>query len=525
MTKENIYRQQRLETAAKLRELNINPYSNQHTPQNLAADLHEKFKSTTREELEPMTEVYSLAGRVIAIRNFGKAGFMKIRDRSGEFQIFQQQGLMGGDESDTVRKQVEVGDFVYAEGPVFRTKTNELSIRTQQLRMVTKAIEQLPEKYHGLTDIEARYRRRYVDMIANPEVKEVFKKRSLVNSFIRRYFEALDFLEVETPMMHPIPGGATARPFVTHHNTLDMDLYLRIAPELYLKRLLVGGIERVFEINRNFRNEGISTQHNPEFTMLEFYMSYATYEDLITLTEDLISKLAVAICGSDVITYQGQTISFKKPFERLTLFEAIKKYVGCSDADLSDRGFLLSECDKRNIPLNSHKAENTTRADTMQKLMPKRVEKTFQGFKDRERCDIGVIQLLLFEECVEKQLLSPTFITHYPSAVSPLSRRNEQDPMLVDRFELFISGREIANAFSELNDPVDQRQRFLKQVAEREAGDDEAMYCDDDYIMALEYGMPPAAGEGIGIDRLVMILTDSASIRDVILFPVLRKEG
>ncbi len=403
---------------------------------------------------------------------------------------------MADEECDVVFKQTEVGDFVLVEGKLFRTKTNEFTLRVEKMRLVTKALELLPEKYHGLTDVEARYRRRYVDLIANPDVRNVFVKRSKIVSLIREFFMQRDFLEVETPMMQPIASGAKARPFTTHHNTLDMDLFLRIAPELYLKRLVVGGLERVFELNRNFRNEGISTQHNPEFTMLEFYQSYATYEDLMNLTEELLSHLAVKVCGSEIVTYQEQQVSFKKPFARYTIYEALQHFLGFSEVQLHDRDFLLGECAKHGFAV-----------------------------RHSQDCELGVIQMVLFEELVEQKLNSPTFITQYPTCVSPLSRRNDANPLLVDRFELFICGREIANAFSELNDPLDQRERFSAQVKEREAGDEEAMQMDDDYVTALEYGMPPTAGEGIGIDRLVMILTDAPSIRDVILFPILRKDS
>lgn len=496
MTEEsNVYRQQRIEKGQKLQELGINPYSNRFTPKHLIDELRYKYQVYSREELEKIEDssYSSIAGRIIAVRSFGKAGFLKLRDRSGEFQVFVQRGKMGGDESDTVLKYAEVGDFVYVEGPIFRTKTDELSVKAEKLRFVTKAIEQLPEKFHGLTDVEARYRRRYVDLIANPEVQDVFKKRSRIVSLIRKYFEERQFLEVETPMMQPIPGGAAARPFITHHNTLDMDLYLRIAPELYLKRLVVGGLERVFEINRNFRNEGISTQHNPEFTMLEFYMAYATYEDLINLSEDLLHHLAVEVCGSEQVSYQGATLSFKKPFARFTLVETLQKFLSMSESEVHDRNALLRKADQLEVHI-----------------------------KDKN-CDLGKLQLTLFEEKIEKQLISPTFVTHYPTSVSPLSRKNDEDGTVTDRFELFINGREIANAFSELNDPFDQKQRFQAQVCEREGGDDEAMYMDEDYVKALEFGMPPTAGQGIGIDRLVMLLTDQPSIRDVILFPILRR--
>lgn len=477
----------------ELRQAGINPYANTYIPKDFCRDVLAKYGDMKASSLEAVTQRFSLAGRVLSIRSFGKAGFIKLRDRTGEFQIFFQKGKMGDATCDTVLKSTEVGDFVYAEGPLFRTKTDELTLRIENLRFVTKSLQQLPEKWHGLSDVETRYRQRYVDLIANPAVRDVFAKRSQIVSFIRKYLEAKDFLEVETPMMQPIPGGAKARPFVTHHNALGRDLYLRIAPELYLKRLVVGGLERVFEINRNFRNEGISTQHNPEFTMLEFYQSYSTYEDLIVLTEDMLSKLVQSVCGGEVITYQGKELSFTRPFARYTLMQALEKYLGYANQQLKDRGFLIKECERQEL-----------------KLLGK------------ENLDVGQLQLILFEEFVEDKLVSPTFITQYPTSVSPLSRKNEQNATLTDRFELFICGREIANAFSELNDPVDQKERFLQQVREKEAGDDEAMCMDEDYVIALEYGMPPAAGEGIGIDRLVMLLTDSPSIRDVILFPILR---
>lgn len=489
---ENEYRQIRLDKVNKLRELGINPYPNGIYPKNVSADLLAKYDSSSSEELEALQDQFSLSGRVIAIRSFGKAGFLKIRDASGEFQLFTQKGKMGND-GDVVLKELDVGDFVHARGRLFRTKTNELTLRVEDLQFVTKSLETLPEKWHGFTDVEARYRRRYVDLIANPEVKDIFIKRSRIVSETRKFFEARGFLEVETPMMHPIPGGAKAKPFVTHHNTLDRELYLRIAPELYLKRLVVGGLERVFELGRNFRNEGISTQHNPEFTMLEFYMAYATYEDHMVLTENLINHLAKTVCGSETVVYQGQEISFAKPFVRLTLKDALKKHLNMTDEQLSDRAFLLEACRKSGIMA-----------------------------EDIPETDLGILQLLLFEEKVEKQLVQPTYIIQYPTSVSPLSRRNDQNPEIADRFELFIYGREIANAFSELNDPVDQKERFLKQVREREAGDEEAMSMDEDFVTALEYGLPPTAGEGIGIDRLVMLLTDSPSIRDVILFPIMR---
>jgi lysyl-tRNA synthetase class 2 len=425
-------------------------------------------------------------------RSFGKASFVKLKDRAGRIQAYVKKDAVS--EQDYQAFQLaEVGDYLWVQGYLFRTKTDELSIHVEKLRLAVKTLKQLPEKFHGLTDVEARYRQRYVDLIMNDEVVEVFLKRSLIIQKIRNFLTARSFVEVETPMMQPIPGGAAAKPFVTHHNALDMKLYLRIAPELYLKRLVVGGVERVFEINRNFRNEGISIQHNPEFTMLEFYQAYATYEDLMQLTEALLSELAQEICGSTRVSYQGTELSFQSPFPRMTLKESLVKLGGLDSAILTSREKALSEARKLNIHLK------------------------------KEKEGLGAILTEIFEEAVEPKLIQPTFITQYPTEVSPLSRRNETDPEVTDRFELFIYGREIANGFSELNDPVDQRERFLKQVSARERGDEEAMYLDQDFITALEYGMPPTAGEGIGIDRLVMLLTDQASIRDVILFPHMRK--
>lgn len=493
MTEENIYIKQRADKAAALREKGINPYANDVRPQHLASDLVEKYDSWDAAKIEGLNEKFSLAGRIMAHRSFGKAGFLQVRDRSGELQVFCQKGAFP-DEEFQLYKDVDVGDFIYIEGTLFRTKTNQLTIKAEKFRIVTKSLRNLPEKWHGLTDVETRYRQRYVDLIANPDVRKTFKVRSEVINQIRQFLIDRDYLEVETPMMHSIPGGAAARPFVTHHNSLDMDLYLRIAPELYLKRLVVGGLERVFEINRNFRNEGISIQHNPEFTMLEFYQGYATYEDLMKLTEDMLGELALKVCGSHKITYQGETIDFTPPFKRLPIQEALTT-IGKIDAKkVSDAKALEDECHKQGI-----------------------IERGKPG-------GLGLYQTLLFEHLVEKELKQPTFVTHFPVEVSPLSRKNDTDPQIVDRFELMIFGREIANGFSELNDPVDQKERFLKQVEARDAGDEEAMYFDADYVRALEYGMPPTAGEGIGIDRLVMLLTDSPSIRDVILFPQLRPE-
>ncbi|MBL7684848.1 MAG: lysine--tRNA ligase [Deltaproteobacteria bacterium] len=489
----NQYRDQRIQKMKDMWEKGVHPYPNGIQPQHLALKLHEEFAQKTKEELEQKTDEFSLAGRVMAIRSFGKAAFVQLQDRSGRFQIFIQKGSISDDAFDLF-KTLDVGDFIFVKGPLFRTKTDELSLKAHQFQLIVKSLRLLPEKWHGLTDVETRYRQRYVDLIVNPEVKQTFVMRSKIVQAIREFFVARDFLEVETPMMHPIPGGAAARPFVTHHNTLDLDLFLRIAPELYLKRLVVGGLERVFEINRNFRNEGISIQHNPEFTMLEFYQAYATYEDLIQLTQELLNQLAVKICGSEQIEYQGTAISFKAPFRRVKFLDSLIEIGKLPEEVLKSREAAFALSKKLEIKLK-HDDE-----------------------------DHLAILTEIFEKVVEPKLIDPTFITHYPTEVSPLSRKNDQDSRFVDRFELFIYGREISNAFSELNDPIDQKERFLKQVTSREKGDDEAMFFDDDYIRALEYGMPPTAGQGIGIDRLVMLLTNQASIRDVILFPQLRRE-
>jgi len=459
MTDENVYIEQRKEKARALRAQGLQPYPHFIKPSHFAAELLKK---------ESSPEIFSTAGRVMFIRSFGKAAFVKVKDYTGQIQIyFEKQSL--SEELFQLFKMVDVGDFLWIEGFLFRTKTNELTLHAKQFKLVSKSVRPLPEKWHGLTDVEERYRRRYVDLIVNPDVRNAFIVRSQTLQILREFFVRRDFLEVETPMMHPIPGGALAKPFITHHNKLDMDLYLRIAPELYLKRLVVGGLERVFEVGRNFRNEGISTQHNPEFTMLEFYQAFATYEDLMQMTEQLFEELAQKILKTTDVVYQETKLNFKAPFEKLTMAEAVKKFA---------------------------------------KVDPK----TLTPFKLVE----------LFEEKVESQLIQPTFITHFPTEVSPLSRRNDQDPTIADRFELFIFGREIANGFNELNDPEDQASRFQRQVEDLHKGNEEAMHFDADYIEALEYGMPPTAGEGIGIDRLVMLLTNSASIRDVILFPQLR---
>lgn len=493
MSDENIYVKQRTEKVKKLREKGVNPYPNDLFPTALCLDLNRKYHDWDAAKLESHKESYSIAGRVIARRSFGKAGFLKLRDQSGELQVFCQKDSLPQDEFE-LYKDLDIGDFIFVEGILFRTKTNELTLKVGKIGLVTKSLQGLPEKWHGLTDIETRYRQRYVDLIANPSVRETFIKRSKIINEIRQFLLDKNFLEVETPMMHPIPGGASAKPFVTYHNKLECDLYLRIAPELYLKRLVVGGLEKVFEINRNFRNEGISIQHNPEFTMLEFYQSYATYEDLMKLTEEMLSEVAKKVCGGLKVEYQGEILDWTPPFKRMTLKEALIKIGKLSRKDVDDKKVMENYCHKQGI-----------------------IERGKPG-------GLGLYQALAFEHLVEKELKQPTFITDFPVEVSPLSRRSDKNPDVTERFELFVYGREIANAFSELNDPADQRERFFKQVEARKAGDEEAMYFDADFINALEYGMPPTAGEGIGIDRLIMLLTDSPSIRDVILFPQLRPE-
>jgi lysyl-tRNA synthetase class 2 len=451
-----------------------------------------KFGSLGDEELTRAPQELRLAGRIMGIRKMGKASFFHIQDRLGRLQVYARRDRLG-DAGYALFQSLDVGDIIGVWGPLFRTKTKELTIEAYGLRLLTKCLRPLPEKWHGLADIEARYRQRYVDLMVNPEVKDVFEKRSRIIRLLRRFFEERDFLEVETPMMQSIPGGAAARPFITHHNALDMDLYLRVAPELFLKRLLVGGFDKVFELNRNFRNEGISVRHNPEFTMLEFYQAYATYEDLMRLTEELFVAIAEEVVGSLQLPYADHVIDLKPPWRRLTLKEAVAQHGGAEEQEIG----------------------------TLEGLQ--RFAKQ-QGLHVDLNGPYGNLLVEVFEQVAESKLIQPTFMTGYPLEVSPLARKNDANPSLVDRFELYIGGRELANAFSELNDPGDQRQRFLQQVEARNAGDDTANPIDEDYLRALEYGMPPAAGEGIGIDRLVMFFTDSYSIRDVILFPLLRPQ-
>jgi lysyl-tRNA synthetase class 2 len=484
---------QRREKLARLREQGV-AFPNDFRRNVVAGELHAEYSKKPAEELETLAVRVRVAGRIMSRRVMGKASFVHVQDMSGRIQLYVQRDALPDGVYEQFKRDWDLGDIVGAEGRLFRTKTGELSVQCDELRLLTKALRPLPEKFHGLTDQESRYRQRYLDLIMNEASRRTFQTRTRVVQFIRSYLDGRGFLEVETPMMQVIPGGATARPFITHHNALDMQLFLRIAPELYLKRLVVGGFEKVYEINRNFRNEGLSTRHNPEFTMLEFYEAYADYRDLMDLTEDMLRRLTIEILGATTVPYQGDTYDFGKPFARMTVKESILRFnPTLGVADLDDLAAARSVATGLDIP-----------------------------FKDG--WGLGKIQIEIFEKTVEGRLTDPTFITAYPTEVSPLARRSDDDPSVTDRFEFFVGGREIANGFSELNDAEDQAERFRRQVQEKEAGDAEAMHFDADYVRALEHGMPPTAGEGIGIDRLVMILTDSPSIRDVLLFPHMRPE-
>ena len=477
---------------ATLREAG-NPFINDFKPTNLAQDIINDYDGFSKEELEEKNVEVSVAGRMMLKRVMGKASFATLQDSSAKIQIFATRDELPEGFYNEQFKKWDIGDIIGAVGTLFKTNVGELSIRISQIKLLTKSLRPLPEKFHGLADQEIRYRQRYVDLIVSEDSRNVFKRRSQIVAYIRNFFNESDFIEVETPMLQTIPGGATAKPFETHHNALDIGMYLRIAPELYLKRLIVGGMDKVFEINRNFRNEGLSTRHNPEFTMIEFYQAYATYHDLMDLTEQLFRGIAVDVCGNSSIHYQGDDFDFSKSFDRISVFDSILKY------------------NPKLIP--DDLSESNAKA-TAEKL----------GIQVKDNWGLGKTQIEIFEATVEEKLIQPTFITEYPTEVSPLARRNDNNPFITDRFELFIGGREIANGFSELNDAEDQATRFKAQVAEKDAGDDEAMHYDADYIRALEYGMPPTAGEGIGIDRLVMLFTDSPSIRDVLLFPHMRPE-
>jgi lysyl-tRNA synthetase class 2 len=481
---------QRKAKLAELRQQGI-AFPNDFQRDVLAADAHAKFNDKSTEELESEHNHVVVAGRIMLRRVMGKASFIHIQDSSGRIQIYLKQDLLPAGVYEKFAHW-DLGDIVGVKGTVFKTKTGELSVKAEDIRLLTKSLRPLPDKFHGLTDQGLRYRQRYVDLITNEQTQKNFRIRSQLINALRQFLNQRGFTEVETPMMQAIPGGATARPFITHHNALDMQLYLRVAPELYLKRLVVGGIEKVYEINRNFRNEGLSTRHNPEFTMLEFYQAYATYKDLIDLTEELMRYLAQQVLGTLQVTYQGEVYDLSKPFKRMTIAESIVHY-------------------------NSQLTKETARDITVLRTFAKSL-----GIQFNDQAGVGKLQFEIFEKTVEHQLKEPTFITEYPTEVSPLARRNDQNPDIVDRFEFYLAGRELANAFSELNDAEDQADRFLHQARNKDAGDHEAMHYDADYITALEYGMPPTAGEGIGIDRLAMFFTDSPSIRDVILFPLLR---
>ena len=489
---ENSLIAQRRRKLQALREAGI-AFPNDFRRNAVAGELHAEYGERGADALEASPVRVKVAGRLMAKRVMGKAAFAQVQDMSGRIQLFlQRDSLPEGVYQDF--KGWDIGDIIAAEGVMFKTKTGELSVRADSLRILTKSLRPLPEKFHGLADQETRYRQRYVDLIMNETTRTTFRTRSRIVQFIRNYLNERDFLEVETPMMQAIPGGATARPFTTFHNALEMDLFLRIAPELYLKRLVVGGYEKVYEINRNFRNEGLSTRHNPEFTMLEFYQAYADYHDLMDLTEDLLRSMAQQLLGSATLQYQGAQYDFGKPFRRMTVRESILHFnPQLAAADLDTVGAARVVAENLKIPL-------------------------------RDSYGLGKIQIEIFEKTVEGRLDDPTFITAYPTEVSPLARRNDDDPFVTDRFEFFVGGREIANGFSELNDAEDQAERFRQQVAEKDAGDLEAMHFDEDYIRALEHGMPPTAGEGVGIDRLVMLFTDAPSIRDVLLFPHMRPE-
>jgi lysyl-tRNA synthetase class 2 len=488
--------QERLNKLSALRQQGV-AYPNDVSPEHRAQNLHEQYNPATREELEAAPVQVSLAGRLMLKRVQGKASFATIADSTARFQLYINDEGVGADSHEAF-KQWDMGDIVFAQGVLFKTMKGELSLKCKQIRLVAKSLRPLPDKFHGLSDQEIKYRQRYVDLIMNDDTRDCFLKRSQTINNIRQFMTHHRFLEVETPMLHAIPGGASAKPFTTHHHALDMPMFLRIAPELYLKRLIVGGFERVFEINRNFRNEGLSPRHNPEFTMMEFYAAYTDYRWLMDFTEQILRDTAQRVCGTTQLNYQGSELDLGKPFARLTIVQAIQTYAP------------------------SYKAETLHDTDSLRAhLKALKVDLNAPNLKD---AGVGALQLALFEEVAEHLLWEPTFIIDYPVEVSPLARASDKNAQITERFELFMTGREIANGFSELNDPQDQANRFMAQVAAKDAGDEEAMYFDADYIRALEYGMPPTGGCGIGIDRLVMILTNSPSIRDVILFPHLRPE-
>ena len=473
----------------ELKAMGIDPYANGFIPEHTTGDLLSSHASKSPEEFEQMEDLFSLAGRIVSKRDFGKSAFFHLSDRTGRIQGFIQKNSIDEKTFTLFRKLLDVGDFAGVRGELFKTRTGELTLRVRELFFLTKALRSLPEKWHGLQDVEIRYRQRYLDLIANQRTREIFKTRSKVINLVRKFLDERDFLEVETPVLHPIAGGATAKPFITHHNALDMDLYLRIAPELYLKRLVVGGLERVYELGRTFRNEGVSTKHNPEFTMIEFYQAYATYEDLMDLIEELVCYVLENTVGDNMVEYEEKKMDFSRPWKRVNIYEALRDELGPKITE--DEEFLFAKADSMGIRHNGIRGKALTE---------------------------------IFEVLFEHTLINPTFVYGFPLDISPLARKNDGDPEVVDRFELYIYGREIANAFSELNDPIDQKRRFADQVEMKKKGEDEYHEMDNDYVSALEYGMPPTAGAGIGIDRLVMLLTNSSSIREVIFFPHLRSQ-
>ncbi|GMR07143.1 MAG: lysine--tRNA ligase [Gammaproteobacteria bacterium] len=494
---ENDEHEQIAQRYAKLKALREqgNPFPNDFRRNVVAGELHAEYGEKTREELDASPVRVKIAGRMMTRRVMGKLSFAHIKDMSGQIQLYVARDELAEGVYNTQFKKWDLGDIIGAEGVITKTDKGELSVRVDNVRLLTKALRPLPDKYHGLQDQETRYRQRYLDLIMNDDTRKTFQVRAQAVQYIREYLTERGFLEVETPMMQAIPGGAAAKPFTTFHNALDIELFMRIAPELYLKRLVVGGFEKVFEINRNFRNEGLSTRHNPEFTMLEFYEAYADYHHLMDLTEDMLRGLSQQVTGGTTIIYQGEQYDFAKAFTRMTVSGSILHFnPDLSEADISDLDAARKVAEGLGILL-------------------------------KDSYGLGKIQIEIFEKTVEHRLKDPTFITAYPTEVSPLARRNDEDPFVTDRFEFFVGGREIANGFSELNDAQDQAERFRAQVDEKEAGDEEAMFYDEDYVVALEHGMPPTAGEGIGIDRLVMLLTDSPSIRDVLLFPHMRPQG
>jgi len=499
----------RREKLARIVALGYDPFPTTADSDATIEEVVARFGASTAQELDEQKPHVKIAGRIMAVREFGKTAFLVLSERSARIQAYCRKDTLPEREWE-LYKNLDTGDWVSVEGTVFRTKTNELSVKAERLGFLVKALRPLPSKWHGLTDVEQRYRQRYVDLIVNDDVKRTFETRARIVRYIRNWFDTHGFIEVETPMMQPIAGGAAARPFITHHNALDIDLYLRIAPELYLKRLIVGGLQRVYEINRNFRNEGISMRHNPEFTMLEFYQAYADYEVLIAESEEILAGLVQEVKGSDTVTWRGNEIRFARPFARFSMKEAIAHFSDIDVRDLDDRGKLIDLVMK-------YGEHRPVKADGTEGPKEGAVS-PIQAMND------GKLLAELFESIAEEKLIQPTFITDFPTEVSPLSKQRKDDPRFVERFELYVGGMEIANAFSELNDPDEQARRFNQQLEERERGDDEAHQMDEDYVRALEYGLPPTGGEGLGIDRLTMLLTDSPSIRDVILFPQMRPQ-